>query len=264
MAVREARNKAEFVDKVAETTGFNVEVLSGEQEAMFSYLGSLQFLPVFDHSVLNIDIGGGSTEFAIGSCGKVDFSMSLKLGHITLPQQISADKQAEKVEKMREHVRKVVRKFGLIEKVKTLGFEVAVGSSGTIRAIEKTCCNEFKIDFLKKEPFFKDCELMNWRLSKEKLNSVVESSCKEGKLQKGKRREDSIVAGGILSMEDYDLEANSRFQSLLCIVKEGDKPTVDNEQAPNGGVGNHTTVNQGVRKLREKKPPKTLTDFIRL
>ncbi|KAK9004147.1 hypothetical protein V6N11_001954 [Hibiscus sabdariffa] len=198
MAVREARNKAEFVDKVAETTGFNVEVLSGEQEAMFSYLGSLQFLPVFDHSVLNIDIGGGSTEFAIGSCGKVDFSMSLKLGHITLPQQISADKQAEKVEKMREHVRKVVRKFGLIEKVKTLGFEVAVGSSGTIRAIEKTCCNEFKIDFLKKEPFFKDCELMNWRLSKEKLNSVVESSCKEGKLQKGKRREDSIVAGGIL------------------------------------------------------------------
>ncbi|KAK8711448.1 hypothetical protein V6N13_146730 [Hibiscus sabdariffa] len=27
-------------------------------------------------------------------------------------------------------------------------------------------------------------------------------------------------------------------------VKEGDVPTVDNEQAPNGGVGNHTTVNQ--------------------
>ncbi|KAK8684900.1 hypothetical protein V6N13_040914 [Hibiscus sabdariffa] len=81
--VREARNKAELVDAVDETTGFNVEVLSGEQEALFSYLGSLQFLPVFDHSVLNIDIGGSSIEFAIRSCEKVGFSMSLKFGHIT-------------------------------------------------------------------------------------------------------------------------------------------------------------------------------------
>ncbi|KAK8533880.1 hypothetical protein V6N13_028436 [Hibiscus sabdariffa] len=40
-AVREARNKAEFTNAAAETTDFNVEVLLGEQEAMFSYLGSL-------------------------------------------------------------------------------------------------------------------------------------------------------------------------------------------------------------------------------
>ncbi|GMJ04173.1 hypothetical protein like AT1G09195 [Hibiscus trionum] len=249
-AVREARNKAEFVNSVAETTGFNVEVLSGEQEATFSYLGSLQFLPVFDHSILNIDIGGGSTEFAIGSCGKVDFSMSLKLGHITLTQHISEDKEAEKVQKMREYVRKVVRKSGLIEKVKTLGFEVAVGSSGTVRAIEKAGSKGHGIDLLQKEPFFKDCEVMNWRLSREKISSVVESSCKGGKLQNGKRRAESIVAGGILLeeifdlvgikemlvsgyglregviadtlakvyAEDYDLEANSRFQSLLWLA----------------------------------------------
>ncbi|XVF57567.1 hypothetical protein PTKIN_Ptkin06aG0216000 [Pterospermum kingtungense] len=70
------------------TFGFNVEVLSGEQEAMFSYVGSLQFLPVYDTSVLNVDIGGGSTEFAIGLRGKVEFCSSLKLGHLALGEFI--------------------------------------------------------------------------------------------------------------------------------------------------------------------------------
>ncbi|KAL4271478.1 hypothetical protein GQ457_13G013980 [Hibiscus cannabinus] len=77
-------------------------------------------------------------------------------------------------------------------------------------------------------------------------------------------REDVLQSTAATNLEDKVLFAGGGNVKEGDVPK-GDVPTVDNEQAPNGGVGNHSTVNQGVRKsLREKKPPKTLTDFIRL
>ncbi|XWS58116.1 hypothetical protein CRYUN_Cryun08bG0007100 [Craigia yunnanensis] len=256
-AIREARNKAQFIDSVAETTGFNVEVLSGEQEARFSYLGALQFLPVFDNSVLNVDIGGGSTEFAIGSRGKVDFCLSLNLGHVTLTQQNFVDEEAERVLNMRKYVRKVVKESGLVERVKNFSFEVAVGSSGTTRAIEKAVFKGYAYgwDFVNNEAFLRECK-REWRFSREELKSVVERLCKGGEKHKEsrdgffKRKSESITAGGILLEEifdllgikemlvsgyglrevviadtlakvfgdGYDLSSNARFQSLLRLA----------------------------------------------
>ncbi|XP_022719506.1 uncharacterized protein LOC111277363 isoform X4 [Durio zibethinus] len=254
-AVREAENKAQFIDSVAETTGFDVEVLSGEEEARFSYLGALQFLPVFDNSVLNIDIGGGSTEFAIGSRGKVDFCLSLKLGHVTLTQQGFGGEETERVWNMRKYIRNVIKESGLVEKVKNFGFEVAVGSSGTIRAIEKAVFKGYGLDFVDNEALFRECK-RDWRFNREELKSVVERLCKgEGqKVRRDgffKRRSESIVAGGVLLEEifdllgikemlvsgyglregviadtlakvfddGYDLNANARFRSLLRLAK---------------------------------------------
>ncbi|XP_038999294.1 exopolyphosphatase-like isoform X1 [Hibiscus syriacus] len=209
-AIREAQNKVEFIDSVAETTGFKVEVLSGEEEARFSYLGSLQFLPVFDNLVLNVDIGGGSTEFAIGLRGKVEFCSSLKLGHVTLTQHNFGDEEAERAPNMREYIRNVVKESGLIEKVKIFGFEIALGSSGTIRAIEKAVSKGYALDFAENEALFSECK-RDWSFTRDELKSVVERLCKGGEGQNlkrdgfFKRRSESIVAGGILLDEIFDL-----------------------------------------------------------
>ncbi|KAK8591866.1 hypothetical protein V6N13_031892 [Hibiscus sabdariffa] len=209
-AVREARNKAEFIDSVSETTGFRVEVLSGEEEARFSYLGALQFLPVFDHLVLNVDIGGGSTEFAIGLRGKVEFCSSLKLGHVTLTQLNFGDEEAERASNTREYVRNVIKESGLIEKVKNFGFEIALGSSGTIRAIEKAVSKGYALDFAENEALFSECR-RDRSFSRDELKNVVERLCNGGEGQKVKRdgffkrRSESIVAGGILLDEIFDL-----------------------------------------------------------
>ncbi|XVF05977.1 hypothetical protein REPUB_Repub06bG0008200 [Reevesia pubescens] len=286
-AVREAENKAEFIDSVAETTGFNVEVLSGEQEAKFSYLGALQFLPVFDNLVLNVDIGGGSTEFAIGSHGNVDFSLSLKLGHVTLSQQHFGDDEAERVLNMRNYVRNVVKESGLVEKVKDFGFEVAVGSSGTIRAIEKAVFKGYGLDFVdNNEALFRECK-RDWRFCREELKSVVERLCNGGEGQRVwrdgffKRRSQSIVAGGVLLEEifdllgikemlvsgyglregviadtlakvfddGYDLNANARFRSLLWLAKRfnGKKKTASAVESANIA----REIFEGLRKCKE-------------
>ncbi|XVE89580.1 hypothetical protein DITRI_Ditri20bG0007500 [Diplodiscus trichospermus] len=285
-AVREARNRAQFIDSVSETTGFEVEVLSGEEEARFSYLGALQFLPVFEKLVLNVDIGGGSTEFTIGSRGNVDFCLSLQLGHVTLTQQNFGDEEAERVLNMREYVRKVIKESGLLEKVKNFGFEVAVGSSGTIRAIDKAVFKGYGLDFADNEALFRECK-RDWRFSREELKSVVERLCKRGEGQKVRRdgffkkRSESIVAGGILLEEifdllgikemlvsgyglregviadtlakvfddGYDLNANARFRSLLRLATRFNGKKKNTSAAEMASIARE--IFEGLRRSKE-------------
>ena len=62
-AVREASNREEFLTWVNRDTGFEVEVLSGEEEAQRTLLGIKFGLPADVDGFLGLDIGGGSTEF---------------------------------------------------------------------------------------------------------------------------------------------------------------------------------------------------------
>ncbi len=65
-AVRDARNREEFFEGVRRLTGSEPELLSGEQEATAPFLGTLSDV-VVDGPVLVVDIGGGSTEFVLGT-----------------------------------------------------------------------------------------------------------------------------------------------------------------------------------------------------
>jgi exopolyphosphatase/guanosine-5'-triphosphate,3'-diphosphate pyrophosphatase len=62
-AVREAANRGEFLDEVKRSTGLEVEVLSGAEEARLALLGIQLGLPPGIERFLALDIGGGSTEF---------------------------------------------------------------------------------------------------------------------------------------------------------------------------------------------------------
>ena len=76
-AVREAENRAVFIDRAREV-GVDVEVISGFEEARLIHLGVLQAVPVFDRKVVVCDIGGGSTELVLGSHGDILAARSLK------------------------------------------------------------------------------------------------------------------------------------------------------------------------------------------
>ncbi|MFZ5642716.1 MAG: Ppx/GppA family phosphatase [Bacillota bacterium] len=61
-AVRDAANKELFLDEVYKKAGLSVRVLSGKEEAFYSYTGVSGEFGKLD-SALIVDIGGGSTEF---------------------------------------------------------------------------------------------------------------------------------------------------------------------------------------------------------
>ncbi|MDO0933750.1 Ppx/GppA phosphatase family protein [Streptomyces sp. DG2A-72] len=68
-ASRDAENRDEFVRGVLDILGVEPEVISGDQEAEFSFTGATKELAGSDHldkPYLVVDIGGGSTEFVVG------------------------------------------------------------------------------------------------------------------------------------------------------------------------------------------------------
>lgn len=268
-AVREATNKAEFVDNIRKTLRLDVEVLSGEEEAKLVYLGILQFLPIYSKIVLAVDIGGGSTEFVIGFKGEVLFATSLKLGHVSLTERFVKNNE---IADMRLYIQSVIEESGLVNKVKELGFEMVVGSSGTIKAIEKAIFSGYGVDVLKE--FQRE-----WRFSKLELSSLVERLCSEEEkvLRDGffKRRSEFIVAGAILLEEifevlgieemevsgyalaegmvtevlarvysDYDINANARWRSVVRLASRFNSEKRMKSAAQCAGLAKVSNLNQ--------------------
>ena len=134
-AVREADNRTEFLARVREEVGVEVEVISGFEEARLIHLGVLQAVPVFDNRLLVCDIGGGSTELVVGQRGDVIASRSFKLGAIRLTQRFFPYGEVRKgaTRACRDFVRGTIAAF--VRDVRRMGWEVAAGSSGTIGAV---------------------------------------------------------------------------------------------------------------------------------
>ena len=88
-ALRQARNRQVFLDRVRDTLGLAVEVLAPEAEARLSLTGVLTALApdvLTASDVLVFDVGGGSTEFALVRPGREPVFASLPLGVLTLSQ----------------------------------------------------------------------------------------------------------------------------------------------------------------------------------
>lgn len=86
-AVRDAANRDAFLDRAAEALGSRPLVLSGEEEGRLAYLGSCEDLPDGVGSPrLVLDIGGGSTEFVLGSADQVLGVQSLDVGCVRLTE----------------------------------------------------------------------------------------------------------------------------------------------------------------------------------
>ncbi|NNG27818.1 MAG: exopolyphosphatase, partial [Ignavibacteriaceae bacterium] len=90
-AVREARNRNEFIDRVQESTGISVEAIKGKDEAELIYLGIQNVMDVKQKRILCVDIGGGSTEFLLGEKGESEFAESIKVGAVRLSKMFFPD-----------------------------------------------------------------------------------------------------------------------------------------------------------------------------
>ncbi|WP_256105280.1 Ppx/GppA phosphatase family protein [Streptomyces sp. ODS05-4] len=84
-ASRDAENRDEFTAGVREILGVEPEVISGDQEAEFSFAGATRELPGSDEYLV-VDIGGGSTEFVVGR-ERVRAARSVDVGCVRLTER---------------------------------------------------------------------------------------------------------------------------------------------------------------------------------
>lgn len=85
-ALRDARNSDDFVFEAKKHTGVDIEVIDGELEAKLGFYGVVQGVDEVGR-ILIIDIGGGSTEFIVGS--KIEgiiFKTSIDVGAVRLTE----------------------------------------------------------------------------------------------------------------------------------------------------------------------------------
>jgi exopolyphosphatase/guanosine-5'-triphosphate,3'-diphosphate pyrophosphatase len=134
-AVREAKNKNEFIQTVFEQTGIKVETIEGTEEAKLIFLGMKNALQINDKSVLGIDIGGGSTEFIYAVNGNPAFAESVKIGAVRLSKKFFTDFiiTDSAVKNCNEYVEQQILSNPKIQTNIKLDF--AVGSSGTVDTI---------------------------------------------------------------------------------------------------------------------------------
>jgi len=87
-AVRDAANRNEFLDRVRHEAGFEVELISGEEEARRTMLGIRSGLSHEVTDVLALDIGGGSTEFMLDRPGQKPVVRSIDIGVVRLCERL--------------------------------------------------------------------------------------------------------------------------------------------------------------------------------
>ncbi len=86
-AVRDASHGAAFAERVRGDFGLDARVLSGSEEAQLTFLGAMSGRPAPTEPTVVIDIGGGSTEFVIGSGHTAAFHVSLPAGVVRMSER---------------------------------------------------------------------------------------------------------------------------------------------------------------------------------
>lgn len=134
-SLRVAKNAPEFLQQAEAALGFPIEVIAGREEARLIYVGVAHGLPPSDGKRLVMDIGGGSTEFIIGSGLEPLKLESLYMGCVSYSLRYfpggkitkSGLKQAELA--ARSEVQTLVSEFSRGH------WDVALGSSGSVRVL---------------------------------------------------------------------------------------------------------------------------------
>lgn len=133
--LRIARNAREFRKEAEQVLGHPIETISGREEARLIYLGVAHSLANPASRRLVIDIGGGSTEVIIGEGFDPRQMESLYLGCVTMSRKYFVDGAIDTDSWRRAELAALQEFEPLQRKFRRLGWDQAVGASGTVRSI---------------------------------------------------------------------------------------------------------------------------------
>src|SRR5256714_6721536 len=135
-ALRVAKNAPQFLREARQVLGFPIEVISGREEARLIYLGVAHALPASARRRLVVDIGGGSTEFIIGTGVEPQLTESLYMGCLSYSLRFFSEGKIDKPRMKAAELAARQELAGIIRAYRATGWEEAVGSSGTARSME--------------------------------------------------------------------------------------------------------------------------------
>jgi exopolyphosphatase/guanosine-5'-triphosphate,3'-diphosphate pyrophosphatase len=131
--LRRAKNSESFLSAVEDALGHPVEVISGMEEARLIYLGVSHFIDGSSGLNFVIDIGGGSTELIIGEGYQPVQLESLSIGCVSLSRKFFDGGRLSRKRFARARLAASQEFTPIAASYKRRGWNLAIGSSGTIR-----------------------------------------------------------------------------------------------------------------------------------
>ena len=131
-ALRDADNGAAVVDRIAESTGVQVEVISGVEEARLIF-GAVRSSVVIDPGpALCLDLGGGSLEVMVGDGAGLRWASSVRLGVARLTAELVQSDPLSNADRrrLRQLITSVLQP--LVREVSAHRPRMLIGTSGTL------------------------------------------------------------------------------------------------------------------------------------
>ncbi len=133
--LREARNRKQFIALAQKALGYDIEVISGVEEARLIYQGVSHFLPQSDERRLVIDIGGRSMEFILGQHFDAKTTESLRVGSVAWSLKYFPDGELSERNLKRAEVAAKSFLDVIAKSYAPKHWDVAYGASGTVGAV---------------------------------------------------------------------------------------------------------------------------------
>ncbi|MEE4253486.1 MAG: hypothetical protein V2I50_05525 [Desulfuromusa sp.] len=169
-ALRRARNRDVFLDKVYAATGLKIEIIDGQEEAFLTTQGVLSVIEPIPDAAIIVDIGGGSTELTCIIAGHIHFQQSFPIGVVRLCEEFSS---AEERKKQIERVFKPMTES--LQQACLEGTEYQlIGTAGTITTLAAIQLRLFEYDARKINNHVLSFDWMIELQQKLKLMSVSE------------------------------------------------------------------------------------------
>ena len=135
--LRVARNAPQFLRAAEAELGFPIDVIAGREEARLIYIGVAHSLPTSNDRRLVVDIGGGSSEFIIGRAFDPLLTESLYMGCVSFTLRYFPSGRIDALRFREAEIAAARELENIAYEYVRMGWDVAVGSSGTAREIEE-------------------------------------------------------------------------------------------------------------------------------
>lgn len=205
-AVREAKNRNEFIEKIREVTGLELEVIPWEEEARRTLLGVFSGLDGNIKKAIVFDIGGGSTEYILTVDKRLVKSVGADLGVVHLSERYIRKDPVDDGEliTLERVIAKKIRnvKSQLHDVLCTMHDVRLIGTAGTVTTITALDLNLYPYDPAKVNGY-----VLNIENVKEILNRLKNMTLEERRnipaLESG--REDLIIPGAVIVIKTMEI-----------------------------------------------------------